>query len=153
MAKAIKLPDGYYWDSTGVTHNRVSLDELLTSKVLYSRSKTYTEVANNTVINLSDDITKYSHVIIYGKLSDGNLGSVELYKPAVNDVFTLDIHRSGGQTGAYAWSAVSRDFYITGTKQIKYGVCMLGHSALGNHDISVEAAPRITIYAVIGYKF
>lgn len=153
MAQSIKLKNENYIDSTGVVHNKEKLSDLLTQKVLYSRSKTYANIADNTVINLSDDITKYSHVIIYGKLSDGNLGSVELYKPAVNDVFTLDIHRSGGQTGAYAWNAISRDFYITGTKQIKYGVCMLGHSALGNHDISVEAAPRITIYAVIGYKF
>ena len=38
MAKAIKLPDGYYWDSSSITHDRKTLDDILNNSILETGS-------------------------------------------------------------------------------------------------------------------
>lgn len=156
MAKAIKLPDGYYWDSTGVTHNRIGLNELLTPKILYSRSKSYSNIADNTMINLSDDITKYKRIIIYGINGNGIISSCEIYNPSINDMFVLSIPRSGSRTGNYAYEHDYREFVINSSKEIKYGNGTQGASRLTSSNTwygFVSDATTVMIYAVIGYKF
>ena len=155
MAKAIKLPDGYYWDSSCISHNRISLNELLTPKVLYSRSKTYANITDNTVINLSDDITKYKKIIIYGINGNGIISNCEIYNPSINDMFVLSIPRSGSRTGNYAYEHDYREFVINSSKEIKYGNGAQGASRLTSNTTwygFVSDATTVMIYAVIGCK-
>lgn len=156
MAQSIKLKNENYIDSTGVVHNKEKLSDLLTQKVLYSRSKTYANIADNTVINLSDDITKYKRIIIYGINGNGIISSCEIYNPSINDMFVLSIPRSGNRTGNYAYEHNYREFVINSSKEIKYGNGTQGASRLTSSTTwygFVSDATTVMIYAVIGYKF
>ena len=156
MGKSIKLKNDNYWDSTGIIHNQRKLSEVLTPTILYSRSKTYANIADNTVINLSDDIAKYKRIIIYGINGNGIISNCEIYSPSINDMFVLSIPRSGGRTGNYAYEHDYREFTITGSKQIKYGNGTQGSSRLTSGTTwygFVSDVTTIMIYAVIGYKF
>lgn len=68
MARAIKLRNDYYWDSTGVTHNRKPLNELLNSfsSVKFNQLWSGRLTTNNTTVNLNDSRKNYDLILIIG---------------------------------------------------------------------------------------
>lgn len=156
MGKSIKLKGENYWDSTGIVHNQQKLSELLSPQILYSCSKTYSSIADDTIITLSDDIANYERIVVYGVNGNGIINNCEIYNPTIDDAFVLSIPRSGNRSGSYAYEHDYREFTITGSKQIKYGNGTQGSSRLTSGTTwygFVSDVTTIMIYAVIGYKF
>lgn len=59
MAKSIKLKNNKYWDSSGISHNRKRLSEILNSTVLYENSS-----GTNENISCSENISNFKYLNI-----------------------------------------------------------------------------------------
>ena len=132
-----------------------NMDKNLTPVTLFETDKTYENIADNTVITLNDDITNYKRIKVYGNISDGVLGSVEIFKPQVGDSFSVAITRSGSRSGYYAFSITYRDFQIISKNQIKYGDATqaTSHTASQSNLVGFVAdGTYLKIYAIIGFK-
>lgn len=132
-----------------------NMDKNLTPVTLFETDKTYENIADNTVITLNDDITNYKRIKVYGNISDGMLGSVEIFKPQVGDSFSVAITRSGSRSGYYAFSITYRDFQIISKNQIKYGDATqaTSHTASQSNLVGFVAdGTYLKIYAIIGFK-
>lgn len=122
---------------------------------LFETEKTYSSVANDTVITLNDDITNYKRVIIYGITSDNSICNAEIYKPQVNDKIALKFGANGNRSGYYAYQDTHRLFSISSNTTIKYetGTYLTAHTVSQNNIQGFVADVQLVkIYAVIGFK-
>lgn len=123
--------------------------------VLYETDKTYSEVSTNTKITLTDDITKYKRVVLYGLQNERCFGSCEINDPQVNDKFSMFIASSGSRGGYYAFNSVVRLFTISNNKEITYGnaTTLTSHTASQNNlQGFVLDTNSLKIYKIIGFK-
>lgn len=145
--------------STLNTTNKDSLvgaiNELLPI-VLYETDKTYSETSTNTKITLTDDITKYKRVVLYGLQNERCFGSCEINDPQVNDKVSMFIASSGSRGGYYAFNSVVRLFTISNNKEITYGnaTTLTSHTASQNNlQGFVIDTNSLKIYKIIGFKY
>ena len=123
--------------------------------VLYETDKKFSDVADNTVITLNDNITNYKRIVIYAISNAGDLSDSSVYKPSVGDSISVLIARSGSRSGYYAFEESVRLFKITASNKITYGEA----TTLTSHTVSqnnlqgfVGDGVFIKIYAIIGFK-
>lgn len=131
-----------------------AINELLPT-VLYSTNKEFSEIANNVIITLNDDITNYQRVIFFGISNNENLSSVEVYLPKVDDKVIISIGNAGNTGGYYAWETVIRSFRIRSENQITYGEGRALSSkitAQNNLQGFVASNTNIKLYAIVGFK-
>lgn len=131
-----------------------AINELLPT-VLYSTNKEFSEIANNTIITLNDDITNYQRVIFFGISNNENLSSVEVYLPKVDDKVIISIGNAGNTGGYYAWETVIRSFRIRSENQITYGEGRALSSKITAQDNLrgfVASNTNIKLYAIVGFK-
>lgn len=131
-----------------------AINELLPT-VLYSTNKEFSEIANNTIITLNDDITNYQRVIFFGISNNENLSSVEVYSPKVDDKVIISIGNAGNTGGYYAWETVIRSFRIRSENQITYGEGRALSSKITAQDNLqgfVASNTNIKLYAIVGFK-
>lgn len=131
-----------------------AINELLPT-VLYSTNKEFSEIANNTIITLNDDITNYQRVIFFGISNNKNLSSVEVYLPKVDDKVIISIGNAGNTGGYYAWETVIRSFRIRSENQITYGEGRALSSKITAQDNLqgfVASNTNIKLYAIVGFK-
>ena len=131
-----------------------AINELLPT-VLYSTNKEFSEIANNTIITLNDDITNYQRVVFFGISNNENLSSVEVYLPKVDDKVIISIGNAGNTGGYYAWETVIRSFRIRSENQITYGEGRALSSKITAQDNLqgfVASNTNIKLYAIVGFK-
>ena len=124
--------------------------------VLYETDKTYSATSTNTKITLTDDITKYKRVVLYGLQNESCFGSCEINDPRVNDKFSMFIAASGSRGGYYAFNSVVRLFTISNNKEITYGnaTTLTSHTASQNNlQGFVSDTDSLKIYKIIGFKY
>lgn len=147
MAKAIKLPDGYYWDSSSVSHDRKILDNILKNDVLYDNS------GGSNNINLNVSLSNYEYIEIFSQCNVGGydderlaqLPLIKIYDP-VGKSFNLT--HAGYNVGI---SLTATTFDIS-EKNIKAstGVALYINSALKTEYIRRQMDIKIT--KIVGYK-
>ena len=123
--------------------------------ILYETDKTYSATSTNTKITLTDDITKYKRVVLYGLQNERCFGSCEINDPQVNDKFSMFIASSGSRGGYYAFNSVVRLFTISNNKEITYGnaTTLTSHTASQtNLQGFVIDTDSLKIYKIIGFK-
>lgn len=123
--------------------------------ILYETDKTYSATSTNTKITLTDDITKYKRVVLYGLQNERCFGSCEINDPQVNDKFSMFIASSGSRGGYYAFNSVVRLFTISNNKEITYGnaTTLTSHTASQNNlQGFVLDTDSLKIYKIIGFK-
>jgi hypothetical protein len=80
MAKSIKLKDNNYIDSSGITHNRISLNNILNSLipvVLYNNT-----AGTNGSITLAETAANFKYIdIFFRDTSQNNDSYVRVYNP------------------------------------------------------------------------
>lgn len=131
-----------------------AINELLPT-VLYSTNKKFSEVSNNTIITLNDDITNYQRVVFFGISNNKNLSSVEVYLPKANDKIMISIGSAGNTGGYYAWETVIRPFTISSANQVTYGEGRTLSSKITSQDNLqgfVASNTNIKLYAIVGFK-
>ena len=131
-----------------------AINELLPT-VLYSTNKEFSEIANNTIITLNDDITNYQRVIFFGISNNKNLSSVEVYLPKVDDKVIISIGNAGNTGGYYAWETVIRSFRIRSENQITYGEGRALSSKITAQDNLqgfVASNNNVKLYSIIGFR-
>lgn len=131
-----------------------AINELLPT-VLYSTNKEFSEIANNTIITLNDDITNYQRVIFFGISNNENLSSVEVYLPKVDDKVIISIGNAGNTGGYYAWETVIRSFRIRSENQITYGEGRALSSkitAQNNLQGFVASNNNVKLYSIVGFR-
>ncbi|MEI3508735.1 MAG: hypothetical protein V8R01_06530 [Bacilli bacterium] len=131
-----------------------AINELLPT-VLYSTNKEFSEVSNNTIITLNDDITNYQRVVFFGISNNKNLSSVEVYLPKANDKIMISIGNAGNTGGYYAWETVIRSFTISSANQVTYGEGRALSSKMTSQDNLqgfVASNTNIKLYAIVGFK-
>ena len=131
-----------------------AINELLPI-VLYETDKTFSAVANNTVISLNDNLSNYKRIVLYGISNNNNLGSVEVYNPTINDQPGMFIAANGSRSGMYAFNGTFRQWLITSENKITYREAtdisskIVSSSALTGF---VGDSTNIKIYKIIGLK-
>lgn len=131
-----------------------AINELLPI-VLYETDKTFSAVADNTVISLNDNLSNYKRIVLYGISNNNNLGSVEVYNPTINDQPGMFIAANGSRSGMYAFNGVFRQWLITSENKITYMEAtdisskIVSSSALTGF---VSDSTNIKIYKIIGLK-
>ena len=131
-----------------------AINELLPI-VLYETDKTFSAVADNTVISLNDNLSNYKRIVLYGILNNNNLGSVEVYNPTINDQPGMFIAANGSRSGMYAFNGTFRQWLITSENKITYREAtdisskIVSSSALTGF---VNDSTSIKIYKIIGFK-
>lgn len=131
-----------------------AINELLPI-VLYETDKTFSAVADNTVISLNDNLSNYKRIVLYGISNNNNLGSVEVYNPTINDQPGMFIAANGSRSGMYAFNGTFRQWLITSENKITYSEAtdisskIVSSSALTGF---VSDSISIKIYAILGYK-
>ena len=131
-----------------------AINELLPT-VLYSTNKEFSEVPNNTIITLNDDITAYQRVVFFGISNNKNLSSVEVYLPKVDDKVIISIGNAGNTGGYYAWETVIRSFRIRSENQITYGEGRALSSKITAQDNLqgfVASNNNVKLYAIVGFR-
>lgn len=131
-----------------------AINELLPT-VLYSTNKEFSEVANNTIITLNDDITNYQRVVFFGISNNKNLSSVEVYLPKVDDKVIISIGNAGNTGGYYAWETVIRSFRIRSENQITYGEGRALSSKITAQDNLqgfVASNNNVKLYSIVGFR-
>lgn len=131
-----------------------AINELLPT-VLYSTNKEFSEIANNTIITLNDDITNYQRVIFFGISNNENLSSVEVYSPKVDDKVIISIGNAGNTGGYYAWETVIRSFRIRSENQITYGEGRALSSKITAQDNLqgfVASNNNVKLYSIVGFR-
>nr|DAI13220.1 MAG TPA: hypothetical protein [Caudoviricetes sp.] len=131
-----------------------AINELLPT-VLYSTNKEFSEIANNTIITLNDDITNYQRVIFFGISNNENLSSVEVYLPKVDDKVIISIGNAGNTGGYYAWETVIRSFRIRSENQITYGEGRALSSKITAQDNLqgfVASNNNVKLYSIVGFR-
>jgi hypothetical protein len=131
-----------------------AINELLPT-VLYSTNKEFSEIANNTIITLNDDITNYQRVIFFGISNNKNLSSVEVYLPKVDDKVIISIGNAGNTGGYYAWETVIRSFRIRSENQITYGEGRALSSKITAQDNLqgfVASNNNVKLYSIVGFR-
>ena len=123
--------------------------------VLFETDKTFSNVADNTVITLNDAITNYKRIVIYAMNNNKILNAAAVYNPSVGDVFSVLVTSSGSRSGYYAFESATRNFTITASNKITYGEA----TTLTSHTVSqnnlqgfVLDGTYIKIYAIVGFK-
>ena len=123
--------------------------------VLFETDKTFSNVADNTVITLNDAITNYKRIVIYAMNNNRILNAAAVYNPSVGDVFSVLVTSSGSRSGYYAFESATRNFTITASNKITYGEA----TTLTSHTVSqnnlqgfVLDGTYIKIYAIVGFK-
>lgn len=140
------------------TNDKSSLVNAINSTlpvILYETDKTYSATSTNTKITLTDDITKYKRVVLYGLQNERCFGSCEINDPQVNDKFSMFIASSGNRSGYYAFNSVVRLFTISNNKEITYGnaTTLAAHTASQtNLQGFVIDTNNLKIYKIIGFK-
>lgn len=131
-----------------------AINELLPI-VLYETDKTFSAVADNTVISLNDNLSNYKRIVLYGISNNNNLGSVEVYNPTINDQPGMFIAANGSRSGMYAFNGTFRQWLITSENKITYREAtdisskIVSSSALTGF---VNDSTNIKIYKIIGLK-
>lgn len=131
-----------------------AINELLPI-VLYETDKTFSAVADNTVISLNDNLSNYKRIVLYGISNNNNLGSVEVYNPTINDQPGMFIADNGSRSGMYAFNGTFRQWLITSENKITYREAtdisskIVSSSALTGF---VSDSTNIKIYKIIGLK-
>lgn len=131
-----------------------AINELLPI-VLYETDKTFSAVADNTVISLNDNLSNYKRIVLYGISNNNNLGSVEVYNPTINDQPGMFIAANGSRSGMYAFNGTFRQWLITSENKITYMEAtdisskIVSSSALTGF---VSDSTNIKIYKIIGFK-
>lgn len=131
-----------------------AINELLPI-VLYETDKTFSAVADNTVISLNDNLSNYKRIVLYGISNNKNLGSVEVYNPTINDQPGMFIAANGSRSGMYAFNGTFRQWLITSENKITYMEAtdisskIVSSSALTGF---VSDSTSIKIYKIIGFK-
>lgn len=131
-----------------------AINELLPT-VLYSTNKEFSEVPNNTIITLNDDITNYQRVVFFGISNNKNLSSVEVYLPKVDDKVIISIGNAGNTGGYYAWETVIRSFRIRSENQITYGEGRALSSKITAQDNLqgfVASNNNVKLYSIVGFR-
>lgn len=131
-----------------------AINELLPT-VLYSTNKEFSEVANNTIITLNDDITNYQRVVFFGISNNKNLSSVEVYLPKVDDKVIISIGNAGNTGGYYAWETVIRSFRIRSANQVTYGEGRALSSKITAQDNLqgfVASNNNVKLYSIVGFR-
>ena len=131
-----------------------AINELLPT-VLYSTNKEFSEIANNTIITLNDDITNYQRVVFFGISNNENLSSVEVYLPKVDDKVIISIGNAGNTGGYYAWETVIRSFRIRSENQITYGEGRALSSKITAQDNLqgfVASNNNVKLYSIVGFR-
>lgn len=124
--------------------------------VLYETDKTFSAVADNTVISLNDNLSNYKRIVLYGISNNNNLGSVEVYNPTINDQPGMFIAYNGSRSGMYAFNGTFRQWLITSENKITYREAtdisskIVSSSALTGF---VKDTTNIKIYKIIGFKY
>ena len=124
--------------------------------VLYETDKTFSAVADNTVISLNDNLSNYKRIVLYGISNNNNLGSVEVYNPTINDQPGMFIASNGSRSGMYAFNGTFRQWLITSKNKITYKEAtdisskVVSSSALTGF---VQGTTNIKIYKIIGFKY
>lgn len=130
--------------------------EISTSPVvLYETSKTFENIADDTIITLNDSIRNYKRIIIFALSNNNILGSVEVYNPTINDQIGIFITANGNRSGLYTFNGTFREFYITSNTQIKYREATdISSKAVSNAPLTgfVNDSTNIKIYAILGFK-
>lgn len=63
MAKAIKLPDGYYWDSSSVSHNREELANIISPNIVDNGTKMGYKIKGKEVYQAIIEATTPSNMV------------------------------------------------------------------------------------------
>lgn len=124
--------------------------------VLYETDKTFSAVADNTVITLNDNLSNYKRIIFYGISNNKNLGSVEVYNPTINDQPGMFIAANGSRSGMYAFNGTFRQWLITSKNKITYKEATDISSKLVEGTALtgfVQDTTNIKIYRIIGFKY
>lgn len=124
--------------------------------VLFETDKTFSNVADNTVITLNDDITKYKRIVIYAMNNNRILNAAAVYNPSVGDVFSVLVTSSGSRSGYYAFESATRNFTITASNKITYGeATTLTSKVVSQNNLQgfVLDGTYIKIYAIVGFKY
>lgn len=142
MAKAIKLENDNYIDSSGVVHNREPLNEILNPVVLYESN------GESTDINLNDDYNDYSYIEIYARESGNKiLPIVKLPKESTGFAINSLRSDSGGIV------IYSKKYNISSNKiSISGSICVYEVNNTINYIRTDVDYWRISIIKVIGYK-
>lgn len=140
------------------TNDKSSLVRAISSTlpvVLYETEKTYSSIPNDTIITLNGPITSYNRAVVYGISESGRIISTELYKPDINDSFSLSGYNNGNRSGYYAYTNFFRNFIIQSATQIKYDTgTQLGAHLVAQNNIQghVSDIQSIKIYAILAYN-
>ena len=140
--KSIKLPDGYYWDSSGIIHNKILLKNILTPTVLF-------EGNGDTSITLTDDLSNYKKIIIYYSQSayhETSYSFIEVYEPNGKNVELSFVMGVNDNQGLYA---MNRCYSLNGKNVNKID----GYNArFYNGNSMWGIGDSIRINKIIGYK-
>ena len=124
--------------------------------VLYETDKTFSNIKDNTVITLNDNLSNYKRIVLYGISNNKNLGSVEVYNPTINDQPGMFIAANGARSGMYTFNGTFRQWLITSKNKITYKEATDISSKLveGTPLIGyVQDTTNIKIYKIIGFKY
>lgn len=132
----------------------IALEDCL-GKVIYTGDRTATSVSDDTIITITEDITKFKKIEIFAHSGDLDRVSVSVYNPQVNDKFVIEIPHVGGISGVYAYMHQYRQFTITNNTQITYGSARVGNSSLSSSSKGYNAittSTNLAIDYIVGYK-
>ncbi|MEI3507831.1 MAG: hypothetical protein V8R01_01660 [Bacilli bacterium] len=144
MAKAIKLQDDNYIDSSGVVHNRVPLNEILKPIVLYDNN-----TGEKSVV-LSQEVTDFKRIDVISKQTSYNnttYHTTTVYEP--NDKnFTIQVINPVSANKGY--------YFVISAYQIRNkNITRIDNI---NYKMEIESsghwyiADSLVIIKVIGYK-
>lgn len=139
--KSIKLPDGYSWDSSAVTHNRKLLSDILSPVVLYENTN-----GSNGDISLTDDVNNYSFIDIEFRSDSHNYSCQRIYKPFNKNValITQSINYEGKYKGVFLRNT---NVMISGKN-----ISVYQHGQLFGGGSDVNTVNFCYITQVVGYK-
>jgi len=138
MSESIKPKNNTYIDSTGVTHNRVLLSNLLPTYELKPTTLFSGKTTGNVTLN--DNISNYKCIdIVYGKINSKE--TRRLYMDSYNqfNLSTTNVWDNGCQSLYFSIS-------ISGNTITK------GYSCYVMPQGSYVAENQVNIFKVIGYK-
>lgn len=169
MSKSLKLNNNQYWDSTGITHSRQKLSDLLTTlsnnisalqtsvnkltpTVLYNNDSASTQSS----ITLSDSAANYTRLVIFYKQTayyTRTDKSVEISSPngktvVLDENLVLLTYNGSSYNGAYG---MHRAFKISEKTITLLNECNQKYVGL-NGTGTWGVADTIAITKVIGYK-
>ncbi len=146
MARAIKLQNNTYLDTSGIVHNRQILaDKLLLPYILYSNNS-----GSSTDITLTDSVSNYEYIDVYyiGVGHNRTGGQVQRCYLKHNNCFTLLAQDYSSDTSRIY-------FYCTRYQATNKTITPVNYRSLtliSGNTISLTDSNSVAILKVIGYK-